>query len=249
MRRLIEADMHRVLTKIVPWVLLLLCYVVTAVATLTGIDTSPDRNFFVLSNIETGFKLSISIIGFATLLGIYADEYKSMVMIGVIGRGISRDKFVLGKFGDLCVMTFLMEFLTVAFLMMLKVLLGAVFSPIENRFLVILFTLGFIETVSYVTLAAFFYFLSENAAVGMFAYLTFVTIIPVTLSLILSTGNFGRLELGKYYLTGMISAAFSDFVMGDYAEGMGFTLLAIAVYILCSLGITILVFRKKELEF
>ena len=249
MRRLLEADLKRVLIKILPWILLVLCFIYETVSLVNSLDKSPDRSFAVLTKLVGLHSLSMTIIGFTALLGIYADEFKSMVMIGVIGRGLSRDKFVLGKFLDLCLLTLLMETITIIYIFILKAVFRATFTPLETRFLIISFIVSFLETIAYVTISAVFYFLSENAAVGLFAYLTFQIIIPLSLELILQLTNLAKYHAERFYVSGMMSVAYSNFIMGDYAGGLGYILLAVLIYILGALGLTMLIFRKKELEF
>ncbi|WP_026519333.1 hypothetical protein [Butyrivibrio sp. FCS006] len=249
MRRLLEADLKRVLVKLLPWILLVAWFVFDTVSIATSIGKAPDRSFSVLSKLVGLHSFAMKIIGFAALLGIYADEFKSMVMIGVIGRGLSRDKFVIGKFLDLCVLTVLMEVITIIYVFILKAAFGATFAPIETRFLIVLFIIEFLQTIAYVTIAAFFYFLSENAAIGLFAYLTFQIIIPLSLELILQMTNLAKYHAERYYVDGMMSVAASDFIMGDFVGGIGYVLEAILIYIIGATGITMLIFRRKELEF
>ena len=249
MRKLFEADLNRIIEKVLPWVLLVGAFVYMAVSIAIEIETSPDRDFFFFSQVVGTFPWVLTIAGFSALLGIYADEFKSMSMITVIGRGISREKFVLTKFLDLCLMVFQMEVLTAIYIMILKGAFGTRLTFVETKYLVLLFVFGYIETVSYVTIAAIFYFLSENAAIGMFAYLTFDVVIPVTLQLVLMLSNVSKYHPDRYYISGMIDIAFSDFIMGDIPGGMVFTFLALGIYVLCALLITTLIFRKKELNF
>lgn len=249
MRKLLEADLKRVLVKILPWVLLAAWFIYQAISITLNIDKSPDRDFGMLSKLVGLHSFAMTIIGFSALLGIYADEFRSMVMIGVIGRGLSRDKFVLGKFLDLCLLTVLMEIITVVYILILKAAFGVTFQPIEHRFLVVTFIASILETIAYVTIAAVFYFVSENAAVGLFAYLTFQIIIPVSLELILQLTNLAKYHAERYYVSGMMSVACSNFIMGDYAGGFGYLLIMVLIYILGALGLTMLIFRKKELEF
>ena len=249
MRRLLEADLKRVLVKLLPWILLVAWFVFDTVSIATSIGKAPDRSFAVFSKLIGLHSFAMKIIGFAALLGIYADEFKSMVMIGVIGRGLSRDKFVIGKFLDLCVMTVLMEVITIIYILVLKALFGATFAPIETRFLIVSFIIEFLQTIAYVAIAAFFYFLSENAAIGLFAYLTFQIIIPLSLELLLLMTNLGKYHAERYYVDGMMSVAASDFIMGDFVGGIGYVLVAILIYIIGATGITMLIFRRKELEF
>ena len=77
-------------------------------------------------------------------------------------------------------MVALMIGITAIYVVILKTVLGVTLSGIETRFLINMFVFDFIELVMFVTIASIFYFLSENAAVGLFAYLAFMQIIPAT---------------------------------------------------------------------
>ena len=93
-------------------------------------------------------------------------------------------------------------------------------------------------------IAAIFYFLSESAAVGMFAYLTFTLIIPVTLALVMSMTKFAKYHPEQYYISGM-----TGFIMGDFVMGMAYLFLSLVIYVFAAVVITIAIFRKKELDF
>ena len=171
MRRLLEADMKRVVAKVLPWIFLVAACVYVAADLKIGIGSAPDRVFFFLEKIERHNQIVLLIAGFAALIGIYADEFKSMSMITVIGRGISREKFVLAKFLDTCILALQIEILTVVYVMILKAVFGVSLTALETEHLVLVFIMGYIETIASVSVAAIFYFLSENAAIGMFAYI------------------------------------------------------------------------------
>ncbi len=250
MRKLLEADMRRIMSKIVPWLLLVASWVYLAVSLAKGIGDSPDRNFFYVKHISQNIGFVDLVIGFSALLGVYGDEFKSMAMIGVIGRGISRDKFVISKFLDALFLILEMIILSVIFIAILKVSFGITLNATENKFMVCFFTFMLIEEIAYVTIAAIFYFLSENAAIGLFAYLAFELIVPLALRLTtLFSPMFKRMRIETWYIQGMIASGFSDFIMGDIAGAFLMILPAIVIYILAMLVISILIFRKKELEF
>ena len=56
MRSLVKADMKRIMVKILPWLLLAAAYAYMAVSLITGIDTSPDRNFAFLQKVVAAVK-------------------------------------------------------------------------------------------------------------------------------------------------------------------------------------------------
>ena len=250
MRKLLEADMKRIMTKILPWVLLLAVWVYIAVKMATGIGDSIDRDFFFVRTTQASFGLLDLVVGFGALFGVYGDEFKSMAMIGVIGRGISRDKFVIAKFLDALFFVTEMTVLTVIYVMIVKAVFGINLNATESRFIVCLFVFTLIEQFAYVTIAAIFYFLSENAAVGLFAYLAFALIVPLTLDLAIMFIPFlQKLRINTWYIQGMVGSIYSDFVMGDIQGAVLMLFPLIGVYILAMLVISIVIFRKKELDF
>lgn len=250
MRRVLEADMKRITAKILPWILVLVAYATLYISLVSGIEESPDRNFYFIKTASERYALVSTIIGFAVLLGVYGDEFKSMVMIGVIGRGISRDKFVFAKFLDIMLLEFIMIFLSAVYVFALKYYFNVTLNAPETKFLICMFVFDYIEELAYVTIAALFYFMSENAAIGMFAYLSFQIIIPVIIQiLIFLSPFFAKYKIESYYIYGLTSSAYSDFILGDTLGAFMTLLPAIAIYIVAVLVLTMLVFRKKELEF
>ncbi len=249
MRKLLTADITRVATKIMPWILLAASYVLFVVIILDGIDDSVDLAYFFLDIVQTCDSHFSLIIGFGALMGVYADEFKSMAMIGVIGTGMSRDKFVIGKLLDVAIYTFALQVLTIIFILIVKSIFGVTLDDIQTRFLLCLFISDFIGNIAYVAVAAIFYFLSENAAVGLVAYIAAEVIVPATLSLLDMMPGLAKYRLYSYYLTGMIGSIGSDFIIGDIGGCLSGLFLVISIYIVATTVITILIFRKKELEF
>ena len=261
MRSLVKADMKRIMVKILPWLLLAAAYAYMAVSLITGIDTSPDRNFAFLQKVVERTSVVNLIIGFAALLGIYGDEFKSMAMITVIGKGLTRAKFVFAKFIDTLILVALMTGITAIYVVILKNALGVTLNGTETGFLINMFIFNSIELVMFVTIASIFYFLSENAAVGLFAYLAFMQIIPVTLTFFMQiipvTLTFAKMlspwfanhKLDKLYVSGLISTVSSNLIIGDIVGAFLVILPTIAIYIGGALLINILVFSRKELDF
>lgn len=249
MRRLLEADLRRVAGKILPWVLIVLSLIWLTISLWLDIDDSADRTYFFLDTVMTKYSFVSLVIGFSALMGIYADEFKSMVMIGVIGHGLSREKFVLAKFVDLCLLTLQMQMLALIYVLILKAAYGIDFSSAQTKFFVLMFVTAYIDTIAFVSIAAIFYFLSENAVIGMVAFLAFELVIPLTLIMFGMFSSFAVNHLEKYYVSGLLSSAGSDFILGDYTSGILNLLFTIVVYVFGSLALTILIFRRKELEF
>ena len=88
MRSLVKADMKRIMVKILPWLLLAAAYAYMAVSLITGIDTSPDRNFAFLQKVVERTSVVNLIIGFAALLGIYGDDTNQGRVTGMVFYGV-----------------------------------------------------------------------------------------------------------------------------------------------------------------
>ena len=250
MRKIIEADMRRVMAKFLPWVLIVITYAMMYLLLLADIDSAPDRNFFFLTHVSQSYATVALAIGFAILFGVYGDEFKSMVMIGVIGRGYSRDKFVLAKFMDAVIYEIIMVAISVGYIMILKNIFNITLHGAEIKYFICMFVFEFLMHISYITIASIFYFASENAAVGVFSYLAFELIIPVTLEVIkFFSSTFAKYKVDMYYVEGLGASAYSDLVLGDNLGAIMKILLLIAVYTVGALFVTMLIFRKKELEF
>ncbi len=249
MRKVISADLRRIIVKVVPWVLIAGAYIFLYVTLRMDLAKALDINFYFLNKMSDSFPTVSLIVGFASLLGIYGDEFKSMVMIGVIGRGISREKFVLSKFFDLVLLSAVMYALSILYVIFLGFVFGVRLVGPELTYLVCHFLFQYLDAVVYVCVAAVFYFLSESAAIGLFAYLAFNLIVPVTLAFINLMTRLSKYHLDRYYVSGLLSRASSSFIMGDMGEGFLYLFLILTVYMAGSIAVTMLIFRKKELNF
>ena len=233
-----------------PWLLMAAVFVYIAVSLYIGSDVEIEGNYFFIKTVAESYATISTMIGFTVLFGVYGDEFKSMAMICVIGRGITRNKFVLTKFADSCLLSLLMSGVTAVYIVILRIVFGVSLTGSQNIFLVCMFIFNYITEIAYVTIAAIFYFMSENAAVGLVAYFTFEFIVPLTLLLLeMFSKKLESLHLQRFYITGMGASAYSDFILGDTVNALLTIILGVAIYIIGSLLVTMLIFNRKELEF
>ena len=106
MRRMIRGDLRRILRKPGFYVFaVILCFMCLYWTT----DTEPSENIdLIYSFVNYGGILMISL---PVLLSVYGDELHSGTMQGVIGRGLSRTRLILGKLIDCAVLSALLFFL------------------------------------------------------------------------------------------------------------------------------------------
>ena len=248
MRRVIIADIRRIVFRIWPWIFLAVAFAVIAGSFAYSINDAVDREFFYLTEVS-GQTLATLVIGFVLILGIFGDEFKSMAMIGIIGRGLNRDKFVLAKFFDEVILGIMFLTITAVFAVVIALGFNIKLSSTEVSFMMLSFLMEFLELIAYLTISAMFFFLSENVAMGVFAFLSFEFIIPVALYFASMLAVVQRYHLDSYYVSGLLGRAFSDFIMGDILECIIVILITIIAYIGLPLFVTMFYFRKKEMEF
>ena len=249
MRDLLKGDIRRILRKkifAIFFVLMLLCDIGVCVFTYnkrlhTGFAFVHDQ-VAVIPAIFFVFTLVV-------FLGVYADEFKSMTMIGVIGHGLSRKKLVIAKFID---SVLLLVIQTGGFALVL--FLGIRLSPLnltadEMRFLFIKILIETFLIIGYMTMAAFMLYLTNNVAVSVFSLMGLYFLVNFGLQIANLSPMLRVLHLDRYYLAGLGGSAFTDLIIGNTGAAAATLLVGGVIYIGGALVITTLYFTKKELDF
>ena len=160
MRRLIRADFNRILLKKEFYILLIVSLIYAVGMTIKDMSSHVRGGYSVFLTYKDS-SLSFSFLfGLITLLAVYGDEFSSLVMDGVIGRGISRVKYVMVKFLDsLSILLFL--FITYGLVTYIPgaVMAGGLNADENGMFFMTMMT-GIISTLAYVTIAAMFLYIS-----------------------------------------------------------------------------------------
>ena len=249
MRRLISADMNRILRKI----LLLAGFILAAAILILSVLIfqyvyGADASIFTYSVclVLPGTELLFSVI---TFLCVYGDELRSMAMTSAIGRGLTREKVIFAKFLDTVIISALMN----AALTLVIVVLQLIYGPeIDHTQMIMIycsvFTV-FYRTIGYVALAALFLFISWNIPFSTIALATISILIPGALLLFKDTGLITTYHIDRYFLSTIGDMALTDLVLGLTKEAILLYLKGFLLYTVLSMIITILVFKKKELEF
>lgn len=83
----------------------------------------------------------------------------------------------------------------------------------------------------------------------MLVYLGIELVIPVAIEFIKTNPTVVKYHLDRIYLTDVCSSILDDLVMRQTGVGLLKLILVIAVYVVAAIVGTIILFRKKELEF
>ena len=108
MRRLIRADIRRILKKrsvIVLFCIALVFLCLHVVGSCLAYDMDP---VVPVKNLMSRIRVPELVIGLVILFGVYSDDFRSMTYSSVIGRGLTRSKLVLAKLLDTVILTALM---------------------------------------------------------------------------------------------------------------------------------------------
>ena len=249
MRKLLTADFRRIMRKRSFWIALVLALAATVFGTVDGIDGAPQRGLKFTSSIMNITGTVDLLFGLVVLLSVFGDEFRSMTLISVIGRGISRWKFILAKFLDSLFLLGQMYLLYGLGVMLMRRVLGVSLTPAETRAVVSSIVTALYSTLAVVTLSALFFYLTGSAPFGVFMFLTLDVILPVVIVFAKMLPQVARFHPDRWYIFGFASRAAADFTYGSTAAGVLVLALGCILYIGSALALTWAVFREKELDF
>lgn len=247
MRKLICADLQRVLQKPGFWFFTVLILGINCVITVMDLKKGGDfSGLAYMFQFKGTYSSMSSILSLLVFSVVYCDEFRSMSFITVIGRGLSRQKLVYAKLIDAAVLTlllFALEGITM-------IVIGAVMcEPMtSNETGLLLFTIAryFFESLIAISLTSIFIYITEKVPVSMF----FLIVLQISSYVIQSLTSGLTKELAmRLYFTEILSNTWVDFVIGAHAKAIVTMLLCFLCYISLSLVLIRITFGKKELNF
>ena len=249
MRRLLKGDIRRILRKNIFAIFFVLMILLDAGVCCFTYARRLHTGFAFVNDQVMVIPVIFFVFSLVVFMGVYADEFKSMTMIGVIGRGFSREKMVLVKFID-SVLLLLLQ--TGGFALVLFI--GIKISPLnlsadEMRYLFVKIALETFLVLGYMTMAAFMFYLTNNTAVAVFSLIGLSFLVGFGLKIANISPVLRVLHLDRYYLSGLGGSAFADIIIGNGAAAAGILIVAALIYIGGALLGTAVYFSKKELDF
>ena len=260
MRNLMKADLRRVFRKQIYWIIpavilimklssialmLLLHYSADFIPVLSFLAKDKNTGITSFSTLLEMMQFALSIIIFIVL---FADDFKSMTMIGMIGYGMSRKKLVITKFIDSVILSVIFYIIMIPLVFLLFAVFKEPLVGINAEFVLLKTFFAILKTIANITIAALVLYVTNNIPFGLFSVLI-LQIIPIGLTLMTQTPLISNFHIDRYYMDGMFNLALTDFFFDLVPEGILMTLLCIFIYIGCVLAGTILYFDRKELDF
>ena len=249
MRNLIKADMQRILRKKSIWLAFIFMIAIVAGEILYKVNVAPDRNlgFAVAASDSIGYVGLV--LGIILVLNIYADDFKASTYINIVGHGISRLKYIITKYLDAAIILVGIYACAGVLVFGLQVGLGVELSSLETSFIFWRFMSEIIFAAAGISVASLCFFITENSAIGVLAFLGIELVIPVALEFVRTNPTVVKYHLDRIYLYDICSSMLSDFLMRQTGAGLLKLILVITVYVIAAIVGSIIYFRKKELDF
>ncbi len=189
------------------------------------------------------------VFSFLIFLTVYTEDYKSMTLITVIGKGYSRIKVVLAKFLDV-VVTSVAVFLLYG---IITVILSFVFRqnvlPEEAWFYIFSSVKYVLLMIGMTTFASIGIYATGSTAFS-FLVLTVVMFTNDQLSQLLTyIPVIKKLRLDRILFGNVLKSGFSDVMLGSTAKGICVMCTGFVVYVGLALVAVHLIFNRKELDF
>ena len=245
MKRYMNADLHRIFTRVPRFIVLAVLYAAIFFIITQAADGKTVYEF--ISGFLSYVNFFFGVIGLAELIFVYADDLKAKTMQVAIGTGISRNRVILAKWAEIAVLM-LIDTLVMALLIIAAAATNGVgfTADVAGQFLILLL-FGVIKVVGSVGFTMIFIFWTRSTVIGILVYLVTVSeIVSHLFGAVLEAGFLSNLHISGYTFSGLMQLSRARMMAGSFSFWYNFgMILYLAVFFL----LTCLVFRKRELEF
>ena len=190
------------------------------------------------------------VVGLLTFLSVYADDFKCRSMQIAIGYGMPRGRIIFAKLLESAALLLATAACMAVLLTAAPLLLGL--TPTSQQIASLVLTVGaeLLRALGYGAISAVAVFLTQNATGGTILYVLLSSKTVYIIATMLLGQNFllGTVgDLTKYLYTVMLYTGKADLVQG----GQPYICLSFAllIYVVLPTVISVVGFRKKELEF
>lgn len=247
MIHLIRADLRRILRKKSFYIALAVAAVLSVLLVLW--DRTHLWNGFAFAVHEKNYLLNGStvILGIAVFSVVYTDEFRAKSMQAAIGRGVTRGRIIAAKIADVIALTAIIYGCFSVFLLLLSLAAGAHMTAADLKILLLTVLMGAYTVICCAPLAAVILYITDNSALAVFIMLLLTTVIPTLSSFLDTRVLFHNAHITHYMIQGFANRAFSDMMLGG--NGAATLLLGAVIYLGLALLLSVLAFRRKELDF
>lgn len=246
MKNFLRADFHRIMTKrirILMMILLALADIIYMFSTV-----SSDKNIIEMTNRVGGLDFIYgNIIMLLNILISYGDDMRAKSMQAALGYGMKRQQIVFVKWINLALMIILdMLFLTVIQFIPLIITGKLAGTFVVGQVIVSQISLVFVSIIS-ITLAMIVLFQTQKAVLGVLVYIYLSMGGTSSIISIAVMNNFvQKFQLWNIGAADQMNIFISKLWLGQFDIR---NFLMVTLYFAIGFGVTIYLFRKKELDF
>ncbi len=242
----IKADLFRVFTKPLRYVMLCI-FGISMAGILIYQSISGYTDVSLTSLMVGGNPVYGILVMLAYIFTIFGDDFRAKNLQAAIGMGVLRYQVVLGKFMTYSIIMFLD---TIFFALIHTLIVGIMGHLVTGEVLIEIFVdlaCELLKGILAMSIAMMAAFVSQSVTVASLVYtLMYMNVLGLAMPYLLVFQVVGELKIPTHYS----SVAVQNFVhrlwLGIFDTG---SFIVIALYLAVGLGVSILVFSKRELEF
>ena len=236
MNRLIKADLKRIIAK--PGIYVIVTLMVLFVLIRKPADTAADQLEFykVIFN-----DIGLIFISIPIFLSVYSEDFKSGIMISIIGMGIERKKVVFSKLQNAAALyagTYLLLYIAAV---TKNVISQLPVTPRQNAYFLLFCVFCVIRGVGVMALASLVLFLTFSTSGGI---LVLILAAASGLGLLGALQDHTSLPIYDFSYIGLLDKAFAEFQNGSF----GITLIPALLYLAVVIAVNIITFDRKEMD-
>ena len=185
--------------------------------------------------------------GLLVFIAVFSVDFKAKTMQVAIGTGLSRAEVVLSKAVEVFVITIAGIVLIGVAVLLAGVVTGTGMSATQAMEIINSLWVKGVAIISYNYIAMILIFFTQKPGIGTLFYIALATpVVEILISIINDIKLIKELDICRFYLANLIETAHTRLILGtfDIASFIG-----IVAYIMAGVAVTILLFRKRELEF
>ena len=245
MRRYMNADLHRIFTRIPRYISLAVLYALLTVIAFAYFKESTSYEF--VSFFGKYDRFVFFLFGLIDFVYVYTDDFKAKTMQIAIGTGVSRKKVIFTKWLEIVLLTALDLAIFLAIAFVVSMVRGVVFSGEPLRDVLILSGFSLVKLAGAAAITSILLFSTMNATLGMILFIAAAFgILYFLVSAIVTIGPLESLHLDQYLFTSLLEAAKSRAVIGTISVPH---IVGIVVYLVIFYLLACRAFKKVELEF
>lgn len=190
------------------------------------------------------------VIGLLVFLSVYADDFKCRSMQVAIGYGIPRGKIIMAKLLESALLLLGVAFTMTVLVLGTPMLLGLAPNAQQASSLALTMAAELLRAIGYGALSAIAVFFTQNAVNGTILYVLFSSKTIYIIATILLGQDFLTNTVGnltKYLYTTLLYTAKADLIQNTQFDAD--LIVALLSYVVLPTAISVVGFRKKELEF